>query len=102
MSEHVPEPGAYDALSVMTADRPTRRGWLAQLDALLWELESANLRHADRCPNPCWSVLRTLQGAILPSIPLPPESGLTSEALDIVFALQEVVQHVPAPPSAGG
>ena len=102
MGEHGTALGDQAALVTLTADRPTRRGWLAQLDALLWELESANLRHADRCPHRCWDALRGLQGAILPSIPLPAESGLTSEALDIVFALQEVVQHVPAPPAAGG
>ncbi len=102
MTEPDPVAGVYASLGVVTADRPTRRGWLAQLDALLWELESANLRHADRCPNPCWDALRTLQGAILPAVQIPAESGLTSEALDIVFALQEVVQHVPPSGPGGG
>ncbi len=74
--------------------RGRRRAWLAQLDSLLWELESANLRHHDRCPGRCWDLLVSIQEAILPAErALPPESGSTAQALDLVFALQEVVQR---------
>ncbi|HVA21824.1 MAG TPA: hypothetical protein VNN74_06995 [Candidatus Micrarchaeia archaeon] len=70
------------------------RAWLAQLDALLWELESANLRHHDRCPGPCWTVLAAIHRAILPlHRSLPDDSGSTAQALDLVFALQEIVQR---------
>ncbi len=74
--------------------RQRGRHWLGQLDSLLWELESANLSHRDRCPQPCWSLLGTIQQAILPMHrALPVESGSTAQALDLVFALQEIVQR---------
>ncbi len=73
------------------------RLWRAQLDALLWDLESANLRRCDRCPPGCWLALAQLERTILPlSRGLPSACGSTSEALDLVFALQEVVQRASA------
>jgi len=78
----------------LAGTRVTGRAWLAQLDSLLWELESANLRHHDRCPIPCWQLLASMQEAILPAErALASESGSTAQALDLVFALQEVVQR---------
>ena len=77
------------------------RVWRGQLDALLWRLESANLRHCGQCPPGCWMALAQLERTILPlSRGLPLECGSTSEALDLVFALQEVVQRVSADATA--